>query len=247
MNTIDIVIPTMWCDEDFIPTLEKYCSYSSVGKIILIDNQKSKRPNHNILQNSKIELVCYNKNIFVNPAWNEGYYRSSADVIAVLNDDIFVDEKLFNIVQSLDINNIDIIGSCLRGTISNYEIQDNYYEEEKLVKLELNKKRPIGGQSYAFGVCMFIKRSSYKPIPSLYKIWFGDDYIVQRCNDVYVFKTNHITGKISKTVSNSKIKNLDNRIALDAHNAYHYKHFRNVKNWEVVVNSLSSKKYEKFY
>lgn len=247
MNTIDIVIPTMWCDEDFIPTLEKYCDYSSVGKIILIDNQKSKRPNYNILQNSKIELVSYNKNIYVNPAWNEGYYRSSADVIAVLNDDIFVDEKLFNIIQSLDISNIDIIGSCLKGTISNYEIQDNYYEEEKLIKLELNKKRPIGEQSYAFGVCMFIKRSSYKPIPSLYKIWFGDDYIVQRCNDVYVFKTNYITGKISKTISNSTIKNFDNRITLDAHNAYYYKHFKNVKNWEVVVNSMNSKKYEKFY
>ena len=73
MNSIDIVIPTMWCDENFISYLEKYCSYSNIQKIYLIDNQKSKRPNNNILEHSKIHLITPYQNIYVNPAWNEGY------------------------------------------------------------------------------------------------------------------------------------------------------------------------------
>ena len=89
MNTIDIVIPTMWCDENFIEYLEKYSSYTNVNQIYLIDNQKQKRPNTEILNHSKIKIVCHSKNIYVNPAWNEGYYHSSADMICLLNDDVF--------------------------------------------------------------------------------------------------------------------------------------------------------------
>ena len=34
MNTIDIIIPTMWCDENFIENLEKYCFYQNVQNIL---------------------------------------------------------------------------------------------------------------------------------------------------------------------------------------------------------------------
>ena len=63
MNTIDIVIPTMWCDENFIEYLEKYSSYTNVNQIYLIDNQKQKRPNTQILNHSKIKIVCHSKRL----------------------------------------------------------------------------------------------------------------------------------------------------------------------------------------
>lgn len=246
MNKIDIIIPTMWSDKNFIARLEKYCNYSTVNKIILIDNQKSKRPTNSILNHPKIELVCYNKNIYVNPAWNEGYYRSEGDILAILNDDIFVDERLFEFIQSLDMSEIDIIGSYLRGTISNYSIQENFYEKEELLKVNVNKSIPIGSQCYAFGVCMFIKKSSYKVIPSLYKIWFGDDYLIQNSESVYALKTNYITGDISKTLTDSENKNdFDKRIHLDTHNAYQYNHFKDGKNWDIIKNTINSKNNKK--
>ena len=235
MNSIDIVIPTMWCDENFISYLEKYCSYQNIQKIYLIDNQKSKRPSNNILENSKIHLIAPYQNIYVNPAWNEGYYKSESDVICLLNDDVFVEEDLFDCIKDLDISNIDIIGSYLKGTVDNYHIHSEHYKNDELVKLNVNKKQPIGGQSYAFGVCMFIKRSSYKVIPSLYKIWYGDDYLIQNCENIYAIKTNKILGKISKTLNSfDKNSSIKKRIDLDTHNAYKYNHFQNVQNWSII-------------
>lgn len=243
MNTIDIVIPTMWCDENFIDYLEKYCSYANVNQIYLIDNQKQKRPNKEIVNHPKIKIVCLNKNIYVNPAWNEGYYRSSADIICLLNDDVFVEEELFDYVKNLDMTEIDIIGSHLKGTIDNYHINSSHYDSIELTKLNLNKKQPIGSQSYAFGVCMFIKKSSYKVIPSLYKIWYGDDYLVQNCNNVYAFKTNKICGRISKTLTNlDKNFSIQTRIDLDTHNAYTYNHFQNSQNWDILKSKVKNHK-----
>ncbi len=238
-NTIDIVIPTMWCDENFISYLEKYCSYKNVQKIYLIDNQKSKRPKSGVFQHSKIHLIAPHRNIYVNPAWNEGYYKSQADVICLLNDDVFVEEELFDCVMNLDMSKIDIIGSYLKGTIDNFHIHSEYYKTDELIKLNINKKQPIGGQSYAFGVCMFIKRSSYKVIPSLYKIWYGDDYLIQNCENIYALKTNKIRGRISKTLTDDgKKTTMNRRIDLDTHNAYEYNHFQNSQNWSIMKHKM---------
>lgn len=232
---IDVTIPTMWFDEKFIDYLEQYCNFKSINQIIIIDNRKSHRPKSNILNHPKIKIVCYNKNIYVNPAWNEGYYRSITDVICLLSDDVFVAESVFDYVSKLDMTQIDIIGSYLKGSVDNFHIVEHPDKKEELIKMNVNKKQPIGGQSYAFGVCMFVKRSSYKVIPSLYKVWFGDDYLIQNCENIYALKTSKITGEISKTIVNFDKKSaVQKRIDLDTHNAYHYGHFKNGKNWDIL-------------
>ena len=158
--------------------------------------------------------MSYHRNIYVNPAWNEGYYRSTSDVLCILNDDVFIEEELFNKIAALDMTNIDIIGARF-GTEAN--------QSDKLIKLNLIPNKPIGMQSYAFGVCIFIKRSVYKPIPSLYKIWYGDDYLIQNCKNVYVIQSNKLTGEVSKTVN--KKGPIQKRIDLDIHNAYKYNRY----------------------
>lgn len=235
MNKIDVVIPTMWCDGDFIENLEAYCSYQSIHKIYLIDNRRLKRPESNVFMDPKLHLIAPYQNIYVNPAWNEGFNRSDANTLCLLNDDIFVEQDLFDYIRGLDMSKIDIIGSYLKGTIDNFHINSDFYKNDELLKLNVNKKQPIGGQCYAFGVCMFIKRSSYRPIPSLYKIWYGDDYLVQNCEEVYAIKTNKIRGGISKTLTDNTLKGIsDKRINLDTHNAYRYNHFNNSQNWDVI-------------
>ena len=248
MNTIDIVIPTMWREPKFLEFLKSYCDSEHINKIILVDNDKSKRPKSDLLNHKKIENVSYGKNIYVNPAWNEGYYRSKSDILCILNDDINVHEDIFTYIQNLDFTNIDIIGVHLKGSVDNFHIVDHTDKKEEIIKLNVNKKQPIGGQAYAFGVCMFVKRSSYHVIPSLYQIWYGDDYLIQKCENIYALKTSKIKGEISKTIVNlTKNKNseVQKRIDLDTINAYKYNHFENVKNWDIVKTKVVEKNMNK--
>lgn len=238
-NSINVVIPTMWKESNFLRYLENYSKNNCINKIILIDNNHRERPISELFKNSKIEIISYGRNIYVNPAWNEGYYRSDTDVICFLNDDIFVESGVFDFMSKLDFTDIDIIGVHLKGSVDNYHIVGHPDKEEMLIKLNLNKSQPIGGQAYAFGVCMFIKRSSYKIIPSLYQIWYGDDYLVQRNNNIYALKTSKIHGEISKTIvlgTKNKNSDIQKRIDLDSLNAYKFNHFMNGKNWDLLRN-----------
>lgn len=235
MNSIDIVIPTMWKEENLPQYLEQYAKSKFVKQIIVIDNDYINRPKSKIFQHEKITIVNYGKNIYVNPAWNEGYYRCKSDVMCVLNDDIFVEDTIFEYMSILDFSEIDLIGVHLKGSIDNYHIVDHPDKEDVLIRLKVNKTQPIGGQSYAFGVCMFIKRTSYRVIPSLYQIWFGDDYLIQHCKNIYTLKTSKIKGEISKTiVAFNEESDVNKRIVLDSRNAYKYNHFLNSKNWDLV-------------
>lgn len=235
MNTIDIIIPTMWKEANLSTYLEQYTKSKFVNQIILIDNDYINRPKNEIFKHEKITIVNYGKNIYVNPAWNEGYYRSKSDIMCVLNDDIFVEDTIFKYMSELDFSEIDLIGVHLKGSIDNYHIVDHPDKEDLLIRLNVNKTQPIGGQSYAFGVCMFIKRTSYRVIPSLYQIWFGDDYLIQHCKNIYTLKTSKIKGEISKTiVAFDKESDVNKRIVLDSRNAYKFNHFLNSKNWDLV-------------
>lgn len=234
-NSINIVIPTMWKEPKFLEYLTRYCASSYIQKIILVDNDYINRPRSEIFNNKKIELVCYGRNIYVNPAWNEGYYRSDSDILAILNDDIDVHNDLFEYITNLDYTDIDIIGVHLKDGVTNYHITDHPDKKEELIRLNVNKWYPIGGQSFAFGVCLFIKRSCYKIIPSLYQIWFGDDYLIQRSKNIFALKTSKITGEISKTiVAFDDESDVQKRLILDSMNAYRFNHFLNVKNWDLV-------------
>ena len=77
---IDIVIPTMWMSAELESALKTYAQCQQVNSIIIIDNARQSRPDFDILQHQKIQLVSYGKNIYVNPAWNEGHERSTADI-----------------------------------------------------------------------------------------------------------------------------------------------------------------------
>lgn len=235
MNSIDIIIPTMWKEKNLPQYLEQYVRSKFVNQIIVIDNDYVNRPKSDVFNHEKITIVNYGKNIYVNPAWNEGYYRCKSDIMCVLNDDIFVQDTIFEYMSVLDFTEIDLIGVHLKGSIDNYHIVDHQDKEDVLIRLNVNKTQPIGGQSYAFGVCMFIKRTSYRVIPSLYQIWFGDDYLIQHCKNIYTLKTSKIKGEISKTImAFDKESDVNKRIVLDSKNAYKFNHFLNSKNWDLV-------------
>lgn len=230
MNTIDVIIPTMWKPKTFLSALKTYIDCDHIENVFLIDNDKTNRPQEiESLTNTKLNLICYGKNIYVNPSWNEGYYRSTADLLCILNDDIEVDLSVFEDFSNLDFENIDLVGVHVKNTPDNYTV-GVHEGEDSLFKLEYDRTKAIGGQAYAFGICMFIKRESYKVIPSLYQIWFGDDYLTQNNENIYVFKTNRIKGEISKTlVAEEKNYDIYKRVQLDLSNAYKFNCIKSVE------------------
>jgi hypothetical protein len=238
---IDIVIPTMWFSEKIEKSLELYVSQPSVNKIIIIDNDRNRNPNFSVLKHKKIEVISYGRNIYVNPAWNEGYFRSSAPILAIINDDIEVSSEIFDMVSDFNLQPGDLIGVNLRGRQDNYKIDDYIDTSEEIVKLNYNNKQPIGGQAWAFGICMFMLRETYTPIPNLYQVWYGDDYLAQKSRNVYAINTNKIKGKISETLTkfNDPDDDISKRIELDSKNLLKFNHFRNKENWDIPANMIS--------
>lgn len=237
---IDIIIPTMWFVDDFCSYVESYVNHSKVNKVIIVDNNKSKRPSHEILKHSKVQIICYGKNIFVNPAWNEGYNRAKSEILAIINDDINVSHDVFDMVYDFGLKSGDLIGVNLRGYQDNYKIDDYIDTKEEIVKLNYKDNEPIGGQAWAFGICMFMLRESYTPIPNLYQLWYGDDYFAQRAKTVYAINSNKIKGKISETLAkfNDPNSDISRRIELDSKNLITFNHFKNGKNWDIPHNMI---------
>ena len=241
MNSIDVVIPTLWLSESLISALTDYVNCDAIGSIFLIDNNHTNRPTDAILTHKKITIVSYGKNIYVNPAWNEGYTRSTANILCLLNDDITVESSIFSYMAALDFSEIDLVGVHLKMGKDNYHVAEHSDGIDRLFKLKVNRSMPIGGQAFAFGVCMFVKRSSYKSIPSLYQIWYGDDYLVQHCENVYVLKTSKISGEISKTIvelTKTKNSEVQKRIDQDSRNLYRYSNIVGVKDWDLAKNAV---------
>lgn len=236
LNTIDIVMPTMWMVPDIVNHLESYCACSAVNKIIVIDNNPQLRPQSAVFDHAKIDLVSYGRNIYVNPAWNEGYYRSTADVLCILNDDIWVEDDIWHMMSNTDFDQIDVIGVNLQGAADNHTIVARADGADHIVRLNYDRSQPIGGQAWAFGICMFVKRNSYHVIPSLYQIWYGDDYLVQRNQHIYALVTNKIHGHISGTLTqHDEHSEVARRIRLDTQNAYKFNHFYNGLNWDILL------------
>jgi hypothetical protein len=243
---IDIIIPTMWMAKTTVSAIQKYCNNPKVNKIILIDNNRKMRPAtfSKIACDPKIEYVCYGKNIYVNPAWNEGYFRSTSDIVAIINDDIVVNDKVIDMVLDHNPKSGDLIGVNLRGYQDNYKIDDHIETKEEIVKLNYDRTSPIGGQLWAFGICMFMHRNTYKVIPSLYQIWYGDDYLAQHAKNVYGINSNLIKGNISETLTkfNNPNDDVSKRIELDSKNFLKFGHFYNEKNWNLP--KIMIEKYE---
>jgi hypothetical protein len=226
--------------KDIEKSLETYADHPQINKIIIIDNNKSNRPDSSILSNKKIELVSYGRNIYVNPAWNEGYNRSTGKILAIINDDITVSPEVFDMVINFNLKLGDLIGVNLRGYQDNYKIDDYIDTKEEIVKLNYNPNNPIGGQAWAFGICMFMLRESYTPIPSLYQVWYGDDYLTQHAKSVYAINSNKIKGTISETLKkfNDPDSDVSKRIELDSKNLIKFDHFKNSKNWDIPKNMI---------
>lgn len=204
----------MWRSKNFLDCLEKYVKNSNIKNIIIIDNDYIKRPKISF-SNAKIKIFKFANNIFVNPAWNFGVSKSESDVICILNDDVYISNDVFDLISKTNFEKekIDLIGSLLVDRELPLEISS----------IDINKKIFIGDQYPGFGTCMFLKREKYVEIPFLYKIWFGDDFLVNNVENILAFPLN---AKMCSETTNSFYDTgreiLRKRLSLDVKNAKKY-------------------------
>ena len=210
---MELVIPTMWKRPDFIlRTLKYYLSLKEIKKVIIIDNDYANRPKDKIFNSKKIKILNYYKNIYVNPAWNKGMEHVSDDLVCICNDDICIDKLIIKLVQefeSLESNKIDLIGVGSRD-----------FESFAIFPFKMDITKNLGKQALNFGIAMFIRKKHYKAIPDDLKVWFGDDYLVRNCKNVFAVSSNKFRGEMSATISSLRKEGseIDLVIKNDTHN-----------------------------
>jgi hypothetical protein len=186
-----VILPTLW-KINFNQELEKLNSSSSVGEIILINNDKNNTPEWFKETNyDKLREIKPFSNVFVNPAWNMGAKLARYENIILHSDDVVSNSYEFlNEVDDTLRKDDCIIGidkSCFNNP---YEIGKIEYNDIS------NVDRDLG-----FGCMMFLRTSSYKSIPTEYLIWRGDDFLI----DLFKHKSKKVLTIQNINMVNSKI------------------------------------------
>jgi len=158
-----VVIPTLWKSPRIYNLLESLEKTPHVGEIILIDNAPELTPNLPKLE--KLKILSKGVNIFVNPAWNLGVSEATFPHIALCNDDIEFDTRLFSFFDSLKIRQT-VFGCCPENFSAQSPSQTEF-------KIEKGHNITAG-----WGCLMLFNRNDYTPIPNKLKIYCGDDWIV---------------------------------------------------------------------
>ena len=161
-----VIIPTMWCSDLIFKLLLILETSDFVGEIILIDNDKSKRPAH-ILNTDKIRIIEQEQNIYVNPAWNLGIKLAKNNCVAILNDDINFDPNIFGVITEDVLSQYGIIGMG----------EGNYKEpidEERGPCIDVWKS---GINDWGWGCFILLHKTYWINIPENIKIWYGDNFI----------------------------------------------------------------------
>ena len=170
---ITVVVPTMWKYKPFIRFVEDMTEVSSIGEIIIIDNDSAAMPNDPIFSHPKVNCISYGKNIYVNPAWNIGTRLAKHENICLLNDDVIVDLKLFSRMDKFLQPGIGVCGICpgLEQEFGHIPITSG---EIDLVHSPMPYNPRI---HFGMGTLMFYPKSEYIPIIDGLDLYWGDNYI----------------------------------------------------------------------
>ena len=205
----------MWRNSSFtIAALEYYLSLEEVTKIIIIDNDFSRRPKSEVFKSNKIKILNYGKNIYVNEAWNKGIDNAGKDLVCICNDDIRVEKLAISLIsefESINPDAIDLIG------VSN----DPSNKCFGICPFKMDLTKNVGLQAGGlFGIAMFLRKKNYKQIPKNLKVWYGDDYLARKCKNVFTISPIRITGGMSTTISSLRKEggNIDEIIKRDKFN-----------------------------
>jgi FkbM family methyltransferase len=164
-----VVIPTMWrAKEVTISFLHTLVAHPRVGEILIIDNDNSRTPYEPVLKHSKIKLLDFGENIYVNPAWNQGVKEARYDFICILNDDLRFDVGVFDRVAEYLNDRTGVIG--LNPGLEQFGQPVHNSKDIKIVEWPRS-------HTFGFGCLMFVYKPNWIDIPEELKIYYGDNFI----------------------------------------------------------------------
>jgi hypothetical protein len=179
-----VIIPTLWRSDLTVPLVERLSQCTRVGEIIIIDNDQA-RSRIQELNPSKLVPLPQAQNIWVNPAWNLGVQVSRYGALAILNDDILFDPSP---VFEMSVRAGEAIGIGL-----------SCYDESPIepFRIETSPEHTFG-----WGCAIFLRKSSWCPVPDGLKIWYGDNWIRQKARAAMQIEGLKVQTEMS-TTSNS--------------------------------------------
>lgn len=170
---ISVVLPTLWRVE-FKEQFELLHDNDAVSEFILINNDTTQTPDWvNSKKYKKLIEVKPHSNIFVNPAWNMGVRLASSNNIMLQSDDVICEN--YNFLNEIDmyLDNED----CLIGVAKECYTNQN----DSMTSLQNISSK---GRDWGFGCMMFFRKTTYRQLPLEYKLWKGDDFLL----DLYKHK-----------------------------------------------------------
>lgn len=160
MDSVSVVIPTMWRSKRAPGLISDLCSCGMVREVIVIDNDVKSRPE--IEDSDKILFLDQDENIYVNPAWNLGVSKSSSPVCMILNDDITFD--------------VDHIASFYRG-LSMYNVVGVHPKSYDVDSARHGVITPGHHIGKGWGCAICFETKEWVDIPDQMKIWRGDMWV----------------------------------------------------------------------
>lgn len=186
-----VIALTMWKCKRFRETLIELSNHPLVGEIILIDN--SELDIEPIILD-KLVHIKEEKNTFINPAWNKGARLAKYDKLLVLNDDLWFDWNILNVLQPYVTENVGMIGMA----------EENFDNPQSTMGLE-----PVFHRNGGFACAFFINRKSWIDIPNEMKLWGGDDWLFvknrEKRKQNYKIIGFKLEGEISGTLENADL------------------------------------------
>lgn len=182
---ISIIMPTLWKGEHYKKMLLLFDQHSSVGEIIIVDNDVTST-DQEIFKLKKLKYLPQKENVYVNPAWNLAVLEATCESICLYSDDVLFD------IDVLD--QLNLLISEEKG-IFTFSSDSIFVSEDQIYIAEWEQKNiaQSNGFHYRSGACMFMHKNSYYPIPDKYKVYYGDTHL---------FDTNTLNGKPSYEIQN---------------------------------------------
>jgi hypothetical protein len=163
---ISYVVATMWRYEYFVDFLEELVNHHLIGEIIIIDNDPTRRPISNVFLNGKIKILTTGENTFVNPAWNWGVREAQYDKVAIANDDIIFDLRVFQKIYNYITPDVGSIGLSV--------LPNEMHHVDGVIRV---RDWNFDYNTFGFAMLMFVHKKSWEPIPEKLIAYFGDNFI----------------------------------------------------------------------
>ena len=225
MSKVSAIIPTLWKAKEFTDHLvDVLIEDESVGEIIIIDNA----PADFSYDNEKVVMLRQEENLYVNSSWNLGVEESCYDKFIILNDDIIIPYNFVFELESVLTSDKGVIGIDALSVIKvdNFSSKNITFLDRKI------ELKPIENRAWGFGIVIAGHKKSYYKIPENIRIWYGDDYLVQKNNEYH--KTNYIVDDLPIFTMMSTTSDLSEFNEIKKFDNIVYDKFKKIYNWELL-------------